>query len=254
MDDLRKQRCRWSLLDLGALALALVSLSLVADGVAERWPITCWNLSQFTLSVELQSAPCAATARQRTYLWLSANRASIENAARKFRIDPIAIAGAIAYEALDDVHVSTVFGLTRSDGPGKVHYKALRFLIGVPVAGQVEEMGYLPVRTVRSRKQILQTAYGASLYIAAIMRAYADIAEQSANERIACSDGELVSLYAAYDIPHARSFFWLAPASARIINAAGSWVISNKAYLSKALGPSGVCKEVARAHFRRLAT
>jgi hypothetical protein len=98
--------------------------------------------------------------------WLQRHRELIVSAARRFRVDRRAIAGAIAWEALENARTVSL----RAVGPAKVHVNA-------DVVSEVEKAGYLPVRTSDERRQLLKTAAGAIEYAAAIMSAKSAIAE-----------------------------------------------------------------------------
>jgi hypothetical protein len=126
--------------------------------------------------------------------WLRENRTTIANAEQKFRVDRRAIAGAIAWEMLENVIRNPRTDL--SVGLGKVHTRYVNKknpikLAWVNIYGQIsgdpgvqtiakeaEELGYLPAQTFESRKAILATTSGAITYIAAIMAAIADIASR----------------------------------------------------------------------------
>ena len=97
--------------------------------------------------------------------WLQAHRRQITDAAREFAVDRRAIAGAIAWEALENARTVSL----RSVGPGKVHVDA-------DVVIQVEQAGYLPVRTSQERRALLRRPEPAIRYIAAMMSAKAAIA------------------------------------------------------------------------------
>jgi hypothetical protein len=79
----------------------------------------CFLGRSIGISYELADAPCARTASLRVYRWLQMQRPELRQAEARFRVDRRAIAGAIAYEALDNIFLSPVFGLTRSAGPGR---------------------------------------------------------------------------------------------------------------------------------------
>jgi hypothetical protein len=98
--------------------------------------------------------------------WLQKHRQEIIAAERKFVVDRRAIAGAIAWEALENAKTASARGV----GPGKVHVNA-------DVAHEIEEAGYLPRRNSQERAALLRRPKDAILYIAAIMSAKAAIAE-----------------------------------------------------------------------------
>jgi hypothetical protein len=125
------------------------------------------------LSYELQdTAPLAATRADRVQLWLESYAGEIKAAASARKIDSTAVAGAIAWEALVNVHPPGLIVL----GPGKVHPFAF---FGETDAQLVEQMGYMPKLTLEERIIALQNPDTAIKYIAAIMGAYADQAQKA---------------------------------------------------------------------------
>lgn len=112
---------------------------------------------------------------------------AIVDAERKWRVDRRAIAGAIAWEALNNWGI---FGFkfpggVRAVGLGKIHvYNSkvpLKTTEGADentVAKQVEDAGYLPAQTLEDRKRKLADPVEAITYIAAIMRAFIEIAAE----------------------------------------------------------------------------
>lgn len=98
--------------------------------------------------------------------WLQKHRSQIVAAARRFNVDRRAIAGAIAWEALENARTASI----RAVGPGKVHVNA-------DIVNEVEQAGYLPARTWQERAALLKRPEHAIEYIAAIMSAKSAIAE-----------------------------------------------------------------------------
>ena len=158
------------------------------------------------ISVELSDAPDGPTPHARVFRWLQAHRGDLAMAERTYKIDRRAVAAVIAYEALENVHNSYYFGLTRSAGPGKVHFKGGYVFEGDPLSRQAEELGYLPRRTVTERRHILESAGGSIAYISAIMARFARIAAGSGYS-ITCNSPALVTFYSAWDFDRARE--WL---------------------------------------------
>lgn len=173
-----------------------------------------------TLSVELADAPSAPTAELRVHKWLLLHWPDITKAAARYRVDPRAIAGVIAYEALQDIATSHAWTLD-SSGPGKVHYREIMSPGQQPVAEQVEELGLLPRITEQQRKQILSTPRGAAIYIAAIMSVYASIAGQYGSD-IRCRPDFLATFYSAWTFKRAKQA--LARHHRLRDNLVGNWV------------------------------
>ncbi|NOZ70116.1 MAG: DUF4157 domain-containing protein [Deferribacteres bacterium] len=155
-------------------------------GALTEWTIIKYKYKQ-EISFELADAPYPSEEelkklnmplpQARVYLWLKTYKNEIIDAETKFRVDRRAIAGAIAWEALENV---TPLSL-RAVGLGKVHYWDWYGPFFGPkktVAEQVEESGYLPHLTEKKRKEILKTPSGSIEYIGAIMSAFADEAEK----------------------------------------------------------------------------
>jgi len=132
------------------------SLQIVADPILnEAAPNLANNRTSLAvsepsrLSFELQTnSPLADTRADRVELWLRRYRDTINTEAAHFRIDPRAVAGAIAWEALFNVAVTEpYFTSFRAVGPGKVHVTDSVFQLllspnsrGSGVARQVEDL------------------------------------------------------------------------------------------------------------------
>ncbi len=151
-------------------------------------------------------------AEMQVLAWMRKHRPLIVAAEQRFRVDRRAIAGAIAWEMLENV-VRTP-KLKISVGEGKVHtyfgsrkqpvksawvQLRMRLSIGDPggdtSAKEVEELGYLPPQSFESRLQILATTEGAITYIAAMMAASADLAAQHGFDDIRADPIILTNVY-----------------------------------------------------------
>lgn len=98
--------------------------------------------------------------------------------------------------------MSSVFGLTRSSGPGKVHYKAGYLSEGWPVSREVEALGYVSKRTLAGRRKYLASDAGAVRYIAAILRALSTATKHET--LVNCSPEDLTALYSRFDLNEAE--------------------------------------------------
>ena len=114
--------------------------------------------------------------------WLGSHRDEIVDSAKRWHVDPRAIAGAIAWEALQNPRGWSL----RGPGAGKVHSFAMPWELGIlnpsnPLALQwaetVEIMGLLPRQNIIDRRRIQQDPAVAINYIGAIMHVIAQIAE-----------------------------------------------------------------------------
>jgi hypothetical protein len=133
--------------------------------------------------------------------WIEIHRDAILREAKARGIPPEAITSAIAWEALNNnklpfewpIPPGTRFGINfgvppgappqmppwefgkdvgrRGTGPGKVH-------VDGELVEQLEKLGYVPPVSMAERDRILSTPDGAIKYIAAAMRAFADVTDQ----------------------------------------------------------------------------
>jgi hypothetical protein len=143
-----------------------------------------------SISFELSDAPkvCVPTslsaislAEMRVLAWLRMHAETIAETERRFSVDRRAIAGVIAWEALKNVHWTSL----RAVGPGKAHVRDIRLawaflpvLTHHTLVAQVEERGVLPKQSVEGRAKLLLTPEGAITYIGAAMQIASDMAEQ----------------------------------------------------------------------------
>jgi hypothetical protein len=144
--------------------------------------------------------PGLTKAQGQVLSWLQAHRNDFVATEGKFRIDRLAIAGAIAWEALENVRSRPVDGIGRAIGPGKVHYSTERtWGEGNPLAKQVEAAGYLPRVPMETRRNLLRTVSGSLAYIGACMAALADIAANH-SFNIRCNPTILCNCYQGNDL------------------------------------------------------
>lgn len=191
----------------------------VADGTlaltASPSPVT-----EEDVSYEIRSsyAPVPTTlvglnpAELQVLAWLRAHQHLIANAEQRFRVDRRAIAGAIAWEMLENVirnpktnlsvgegKVHTYFG--NRNAPVKTAWSLMRVKLSIGDPGdntsakEVEDFGYLPPQTYANRVAILSTTDGAIAYIAAIMAAIADLAAQHGFDDVRSNPVILTNVY-----------------------------------------------------------
>lgn len=201
-------------------------------------------------------APLAPTAEQRVSSWLGDQAERIKTTAARFRIDPRAVAGAIAWEALFNVTDGKP-PLHPVYGPGKVHFypnlpQGQTTFDAEAVEGthRYGDYAYLPVREFwLERPRLLRTSEGAITYIAAIMNAYAVEAETAGYSQIRRQpeilgtffngvrpdelDGDYLSLGNAADYFMERRHD---PAPLAPNAAMGRWIADKLAYLGAAIG------------------
>ena len=201
----------------------------------------CTLATLAAVSVELPGAPGGPTPEARVAGWLRKHQPTIARTETSYSVDRRAIAGAIAWEALENPRAWFGFGFARFRGPGKVHYKEGHIFEGEPVAKQVEEAGYLPKVTKEERERLLSTATASIAYIGAIMKAFADVAA-SAGYYLNCDPPMLTTFYNAWDLNGATELFKKkkAPDKLTANDQMGQWVEKNEPYLVGAVGrPAG---------------
>lgn len=232
-----------------------------------------------SISAELSEA-CSLTdvtvaqtgARGKVFSWLRLNQDLIIDAETKWLIDRRAIAGVIAWEALFNVKSGKF--IRRWEGPGKVHYwdvgppggtqpsSALLRLAGTAFAWTVgskiqttaeltEDAGYLPSVSEKERGKLLKTIGGSITYIAAIMRADADVVSELGeypDEEIYWNPPVLATLYNTKRLDQLRDIFKKKKYPEKLVpgEKMGEWVAANMTYLEDAVGklPEG-CRPVA---------
>lgn len=182
----------------------------------------------------------------RVLAWLRQYQEKIANAERRFEVDRRAIAGAIAWEAIENRHLKNRSFLRTSVGKGKVHVR--HFSHGMPsifsegefVAKQVEDRGYLPKPTSSAdRMATLATNEGAITYIAAIMRAGADTAAKYGFD-IYCDPPLLTQFYQSNDLDTWEAHLKSKPKGSPLVAAEtmAVWVQANLDYLEDGVGLS----------------
>ncbi len=197
------------------------------------------------LSYELQDAPQGESAIIRVQKWLLKYKDAIVEAESQFKIDRRAIAGAIAWEAIENNNrtnnMAMSVGMGRAVGPGKVHVRRERMNLITgggedTAAKQAEDRGYLDHVEFAKRVELLKTPEGAVKYIAGIMAGIADIARPIQDIRF--RPDLLTDIYQSRDLEqwqaHVRSKKSGEPF--RVGNDMGRWVAANVAALELAVG------------------
>jgi hypothetical protein len=191
------------------------------------------------LSDELSEAPMAPTGKERVQLWMKKYAGILELAEKRHGVDRRAIAGAIAWEALQNVQNSTWPG--RWSGAGKVHNREFKVQEGNPASKVVGDEGYLPPRTEKERQKENEDPVGAITFVATIMQAHAEAADAGKYD-IRGDPGMLCTFYNSWDIATTRGYFpktKKAP-DALTPNVMGSWVEAELGWIESATGkPNG---------------
>lgn len=194
-----------------------------------------------TISWELAATPKDLSPRDRVTWWVRHNRDTILLQARRRKVSAAAIAGVVAFEALENPEPAFTAFLSRYDGPGKVHYENKRFGKGISVAEAVEIEGYLPRRSLQERESILSTNAGSIIYIATILRAYADVAAPR-GYRVRCNAPLLATFYTGWDLRSLARHLRAVKNVELLPNRAGKWLNGNMDFLYSALRlPVGSC-------------
>lgn len=189
--------------------------------------------------------------------WMRAHRGEIVQAEQRFRIDRRAIAGAIAWEMLENVVRNPKLDL--SVGVGKVHTfyankNSIKGSIDTLWAGtkgfftgdrgedslakEIEEFGYLPPQSFASRKALLTSAQGAITYIAAIMSAFADLAALYKFDDIRCDPVILTNAYQGRTLESWQAWLKVKPKGSSFSggNPMDIWVAAHLAFLEDGVG------------------
>lgn len=201
---------------------------------------TAKEYSNAPLSYELTDAPISSDPKVRVERWLKNHQSEIAAAEIKFSVDRRAIAGAIAWEAIENIRGAWT---PSSVGPGKVHiYKDLSkgtLFSEDTVAKQIEDEGILPKQNLEGRENILRTPSGAILYIAAIMKAGVDIAFEEGRFEISQNPEVLTWYYNSKDLPGWRALIKAKQRGSAFDTSPNSmsiWVKVNLALLEAAVG------------------
>ena len=198
------------------------------------------------LSWELAGSPPGPNVQWRVFDWLRRNRRAIADAERTRNVSRIAIAGVIAYEAIENVLPMIWRPFARYSGPGKVHYREshIPLVEGEPLAKEIEVLGYLPARTMVARARVLSTDDGAIDYIAAILAAFSDAANLRHRE-IRCRADLLATFYSSWTLREARQHLVV---SRRALepNDVGQWVLLEHRFLEAAVGQSRLTRICSR--------
>lgn len=187
--------------------------------------------------------------------WLRAHAHLIVEAEQHFRVDRRAIAGAIAWEMLENVVLRPKLKI--SVGEGKVHtyfgnsHKPVKsawvqFKMRLPFgdpgddtsAKEVEDFGYVPKQSFEGRLRVLATTEGAITYIAAIMAATADLAAQHGFDDVRSNPVILTNVYQGRTL-----LTWDAALKAKVPgssfaggNPMDIWVAAHLAFLEDGVG------------------
>jgi hypothetical protein len=170
--------------------------------------------------------------REAVAYWLTTHQQEIRNSAAKFNVDEYAIAGIIAWEALENPQAWSI----SSVGPGKMHLEAKSGQLSWPEA--VEGTGRMPPLSKLLRKINLKKPAVAIDYIGASLDVASAIAELH-GWSIRNNAGVLGQAYHSFtpeqwDTKVAAKApdepFELVPVTM------GEWIPNNMPYLKKALG------------------
>lgn len=196
-------------------------------------------------------------AEMQVLAWMRAHRGEIVAAEENFRVDRRAIAGAIAWEMLQNVARTPKLKL--SVGVGKVHtwYANRNSSEGVVKTGwawakslvtgdrgedslakEVEEFGYLPPQSFESRMAILTTTQGAITYIAASMCGFADLAAQYNFDDIRSDPVILTNAFHGRTLTDWQAWMKVKPAGSKFAggNSMDIWVAANMALIEDGVG------------------
>lgn len=200
---------------------------------------------------------CLDGAQMQVLAALRSRREEIIAAEKTFRVDRRAIAGAIAWEMLENppTRLRRVARAVaqRSVGWGKVHlfnFSKSGALLGVltndparaldfhTIAKETEDAGYLPKLSFNDRKNMLATPEGAIKYIAGIMAATADLAGRYGFDDIRSDPVILTQVFQGETLKTWEEKLSKKPKGTPFIagNDMAIWVGRNLAFLADAVG------------------
>jgi hypothetical protein len=186
--------------------------------------------------IPIINAPARNAAEGQVFACLNARRREIVDAEKTFGVTRLAIAGAIAWEMLENVRTHS----PRSVGYGKVHLYNYHFSSSwyETAAKQAEDRGYIAPQSKEERKLLLATPEGAIRYIAAIMAAIADIAGRLGTRDIRFDPEILTNVYQSMDLKEWEAHLLAKPKNATLAggNKMDRWVMSNLGFLIAAVG------------------
>jgi len=138
------------------------------------------------------NSPATNPAEAQVFACLWAYRREIVAAERKYGVTRIAIAGAIAWEMVENPMPSSL----RGAGFGKVHsFTGKPWAWYDTLAKQAEDRGYIAKKSGIERVRMLETPEGAIEYIGAMMAAIADVAGQHGTRDIRYDPEILTNVY-----------------------------------------------------------
>jgi hypothetical protein len=182
--------------------------------------------------------PSLSDAEKQVFACLHAHRAYIVDAESDFGVSRLAIAGAIAWEMLENPRKWS----PRSAGFGKVHLYNYRFGFN-PIdtdtaAKQAKDAGYLPAKTYDERKLLLSMPPSAIRYIAALMAAIADLAGRYGFDDIRADPEILTNVYQSKDLKEWEDHLKAKPPGTAFVggNKMDIWVKGHLKFLTAAVG------------------
>jgi hypothetical protein len=186
--------------------------------------------------IPIINAPAENPAEAQVFACLNAHRREIVAAEKTFGVTRIAIAGAIAWELLENVRKWS----PRSVGYGKIHLYNYHFSRSWydTAAKQVEDRGYIASQSKEKRELLLTTPEGAIRYIAAIMAAIADIAGRLGTKDIRFDPEILTNVYQSMDLKEWEAHLLAKPRGSSLTggNKMDRWVTSHLDFLVSAVG------------------
>jgi hypothetical protein len=206
---------------------------------------------------------CLDGAQMQVLAALRAYQSEIIAAEQKFRVDRRALAGAIAWEMLENPPgrmrraARSVMPVPRTVGWAKVHLfnfsKSGAFWGGVgsgplgalagaldfnTIAKETEDAGYLPKLSFNDRKELLATPEGAIKYVAAIMAAVAELAERYGFDDIRSDPAILTNVFQGETLKSWEEKLRKKPAGTPFVagNDMALWVGRNMTFLEDGVG------------------
>jgi hypothetical protein len=181
---------------------------------------------------------------------LRAFRHEIVEAERRFGVDRRAIAGAIAWEMLENVRPwSALRPLARSVGFGKVHVYNFSVSPLSTLASQTEDRGFLPKQSFEDRRRLLATPEGAITYIGGTMAAIADVTGYHGFDDVRRDPVMLTQVFQQHTLDSWSNYLKDKRRGTPFVpqNRMALWVSSHLTFLEEAVGPPSVKERAANA-------
>jgi hypothetical protein len=201
--------------------------ALLAKAATQAYP---------SFELDADRPPPKLDSREAVAFWLRMHSVEIENAERRWHVSRVAIAGAIAWEALNNPQAAS----WKAVGPGKMHLVAVKGDVSWP--DFIESTGRMPRLSRKQQEEKIRESSVAIDYIGALM----DIASEDAAKggwNIRGDAAILGQIYHAFAPLQWKKHIASKPAGSPwevVPGTMGVWIPANRSFLEKAVGKSAI--------------